>query len=87
MKQSAEHLESYEIIDLPDTALFELRLVVAMENFDSEENMTAAEWLHNISFLARSGEDISILFAAFSDCVIVIGERRVHLCNVERIER
>lgn len=86
MSKTKQHLDSIDLIDTPHMALYELRLVVAMEEYDEADPITAGEWLINLLTLASDGTDIKIAAAEFLRCMITESERRVHLCHVERIE-
>ena len=84
--RKTQHLDNIEIVDTPHMALYELRLVVAMEEYDEADPITAGEWLINLLSLASDGVDIKIAAAEFMRCCITNEERRVHLCTVERVE-
>jgi hypothetical protein len=81
-----QHLDNIEIVDTPHLAIYELKLVVAMEEYDEADPITAGEWLINLLTLAADGVDIKIEASEFMRCCITNEERRVHLCTVERVE-
>lgn len=83
---SPRHLDNIQLIDTPHLAFYEVSMVVTMEEYDEADPITASEWMLNLLTLAADGEDIKIGAAEFLRCIITQNERRVHLCNVERIE-
>ena len=84
--KQGQHLDNIELVDTPHMALYELRLVVAMEEWDDQDPISAGEWLVNLLALASDGVDIKIAASEFMRCCITQSERRVHLCTVERVE-
>ena len=86
MKVTKHSLDHIELISSGDTALFEVRLIVAMEDFcDDTDDMSALDWLMNLLSLASQGEDIKTGAEAFIKCMLTLNEERVHLCRVEKI--
>jgi hypothetical protein len=85
-KETKQHLDSIDLIDTPNLAFYELKLIVSMEEYDEADPITAGEWLINLLTLASDGVDIKHAAAEFLRCCITNEERRVHLCSVERIE-
>lgn len=86
MSKTKQHLDNIEIIDTPDIAFFEVRMVVAMEEYDESDSITGSEWLLNLLSLASDGTDIKFAAGEFIRSMITIKEKRIHLCTVERIE-
>lgn len=83
VKHSLDHIE---LVSSGDTALFEIKLIVAMENFcDETEDLGALDWLLNLLSLASQGQDIKTGADAFLRAMLTLGEERVHLCKVEQI--
>jgi len=86
MKISKHSLDHIELISSGETALFEIRLIVAMEDFcDETDDMSALDWLMNLLSLASQGEDIKTGADAFIRAMLTLNEERVHLCRVEKI--
>jgi hypothetical protein len=86
MKISKHSLDHIELISSGETALFEIRLIVAMEDFcDETDDMGALDWLMNLLSLASQGEDIKTGADAFIRAMLTLNEERVHLCRVEKI--
>jgi len=86
MKISKHSLDHFELISSGDTALFEIRLIVAMEDFSDEtDDMGALDWLMNLLSIASQGEDIKTGADAFIRAMLTLSEERVHLCKVEQI--
>jgi hypothetical protein len=88
-KQTKNTFSDIQIIDTADTALFEVRLVVAMSDWDESalgDELTPLEWLHNMMHLASEGHDVKIGMEAFMRSMVVVSERRIHLCSVEKVE-
>jgi hypothetical protein len=85
-KQTKQHFENIELIDTPDTAFFEVKMVVAMEQDEDGAWLSAGEWLQNILWLAGDNQTVAPAAKAFMASIANISERRVHLCSVERIE-
>lgn len=86
-KQTKQTFDNIELIDTPDTAFYEVKLIVAMEDADNEGNwLSAAEWLHNILWMVGEGQTANHAAQAFLASMANISERRIHLCSVERIE-
>jgi hypothetical protein len=87
MKITKHTLEHIELIETGDTALFEVNLIVAMHDWDEEEDeeTSALSWLLNLLSLAAAGHDIKHGAAEFLKATMTLNERRVHLCKVEKI--
>jgi hypothetical protein len=88
-KQIKGTFSDIQIIDTHDTALFEVRLVVAMADWDESalgDELTPLEWLHNMMHLASEGHDVKMGMEAFMRSMVVVSERRIHLCSVEKVE-
>jgi hypothetical protein len=90
-KQIKNTFSDIQIIDTADTALFEVRLVVAMSDWDESEfgegsALSPLEWLHNMMHLASEGHDVKMGMEAFMRSMVVVSERRIHLCSVEKVE-
>lgn len=92
MKITKHSLDHIELVSSGDTALFEVRLVVAMHDWESEEanggfdEMGALSWLMNLLHLASQGEDIKTGAEEFLKSMMTLDEQRVHLCKVEKIQ-
>ena len=91
MKVTKHSLDHIELISSGDTALFEIRLIVAMHDWSDDESdigyqdMGALSWLMNLLSLAASGEDIETGAQEFLKAMMTLNEERVHLCKVEKI--
>ena len=91
MKVTKHSLDHIELISSGDTALFEIRLIVAMTDWESEEanegfdEMGALSWLMNLLHLASLGEDIQTGAQEFLKSMMTLNEERVHLCKVETV--
>ena len=91
MKITKHSLDHIELVSSGDTALFEIRLVVAMHDWESEEanggfdEMGALGWLMNLLHLASQGEDIKTGAEEFLKSMMTLDEQRVYLARVERI--
>lgn len=86
MKITKHSLDHIELVSSGDTALFEIRLIVAMEDFCEEtDDMGALDWLMNLLSLAQQGEDIKTGADAFLRAMLTLSEERVYLARVERI--
>jgi hypothetical protein len=91
MKITKHSLDHIELISSGDTALFEIRLIVAMHDWSDDESdiayqeMGALSWLMNLLSLAASGEDIETGAQEFLKSMMTLNEERVHLCKVEKI--
>lgn len=91
MKITKHSLDHIELISSGDTALFEIRLVVAMTDWTDDEadagfdEMGALSWLMNLLSLASQGEDIQTGAQEFLKSMMTLNEERVHLCKVEKI--
>ena len=89
MKITKHSLDHIELISSGDTALFEIRLIVAMQDWSYEESgldeMGALSWLMNLLSLAASGQDIETGAQEFLKSMMTLNEERVHLCKVEKI--
>ena len=92
MKLPNKALEHIEIVSSGDTALFEIRLVVAMTDWSDDEadagldEMSALGWLLNLLQLASQGEDIQTGAQEFLKSMMTLNEERVYLAKIERIE-
>ena len=91
MKITKHSLDHIELVSSGDTALFEIRLVVAMHDWESEEanggfdEFGALSWLLNLLSLASQGEDIKTGAEEFLKAMMTLDEQRVYLARVERI--
>ena len=91
MKITKHSLDHIELVSSGDTALFEIRLVVAMHDWESEEanggfdEFGALSWLLNLLHLASQGEDIKTGAEEFLKSMMTLDEQRVYLARVERI--
>ena len=91
MKITNHTLDHIELIASGDTALFEIRLIVAMHDWESEEanggfdEIGALGWLMNLLHLASQGEDIKTGAEEFLKAMMTLDEQRVYLAKVERI--
>ena len=91
MKITNHSLDHIELIASSDTALFEIRLIVAMHDWESEEanggfdEIGALGWLMNLLHLASQGEDIKTGAEEFLKSMMTLDEQRVYLARVERI--
>lgn len=85
-------LEHIELVSSGDTALFEIRLIVAMHDWSDEEasagldEMGALGWLLNLLSLAAEGTDIKSGAREFLNSTMTLDETRVHLCKVETVD-
>ncbi len=91
MKITKHSLDHIELISSGDTALFEIRLIVAMHDWSDDEadagfdEMGALGWLMNLLHLASVGEDIKTGAEEFLKAMMTLDEQRVYLAKVERI--
>ena len=91
MKITKHSLDHIELVSSGDTALFEIRLVVAMTDWSDEEadavfdEIGALGWLMNLLHLASQGEDIQTGAQEFLKAMMTLDEQRVYLARVERI--
>lgn len=91
MKITNHSLDHIELIASGDTALFEIRLIVAMHDWSDEEadagfdEIGALGWLMNLLHLAAQGEDIKTGAEEFLKAMMTLDEQRVYLARVERI--
>jgi len=91
MKINRQSLEHIELISSGDTALFEIRLIVAMHDWTDDEgdagfdDLGALGWLLNLLSLASQGEDIKTGAEEFLKSMMTLNEERVHLCKVETV--
>jgi hypothetical protein len=84
VKRSFDHIE---IVTLPNTKLFELKILVQMEDWEVDDGgCTALEWIHNLLHLASEGKDIKSGAAAFLQSMLSVGETEVHICKIEKVE-
>ena len=95
MKLTKHSLDHIELISSGDTALFEIRLIVAMHDWSDEQgdlqewhstDAGALDWLMNLLSLASVGEDIQTGAQEFLKAMMTLNEERVHLCKVEQIK-
>jgi hypothetical protein len=87
MKVTKHSLDHIELVSSGDTALFEIRLVVAMNDWtDEAEDMGALDWLMNLLSLASEGTDITTGAQEFLKSMMTLNEERVHLCKVEKVD-
>lgn len=88
MKITKHSLDHIELVSSGDTALFEIRLVVAMSSWsdDEAEDMGALDWLMNLLSLASNGTDITTGAQEFLKSMMTLNEERVHLCKVEKVD-
>jgi hypothetical protein len=61
MKETKRTLDHIELIQSDLAPMFEVKLLVVMEGYVSEDegDLTAAGWLHNLLQMASDGQDIS----------------------------
>jgi len=88
MKITKHSLDHIELISSGDTTLFEIRLIVAMNEYTNQEDefgVGALDWLMNLLSLAAAGEDIQTGAQEFLKSMMTLNEERVHLCKVEKI--
>ena len=91
MKITKHSLDHIELVSSGDTALFEIRLVVAMTDWSDDEaeanfdEIGALGWLMNLLHLASQGEDIQTGAEEFLKAMMTLDEQRVYLARVERI--
>ena len=91
MKITKHSLDHIELVSSGDTALFEIRLVVAMTDWSDDEadagfdEIGALSWLMNLLHLASQGEDIQTGAQEFLKSMMTLDEQRVYLAKVERI--
>ena len=91
MKITKHSLDHIELIASGDTALFEVRLIVAMHDWSDDEadagfdEIGALGWLMNLLHLAAQGEDIKTGAEEFLKAMMTLDEQRVYLARVERI--
>ena len=87
MKITKHSLDHIKLVSSGDTALFEIRLVVAMNDWtDEAEDMGALDWLMNLLSLASEGTDITTGAQEFLKSMMTLSEERVHLCKVEKVD-
>jgi hypothetical protein len=92
MKVTKHSLDHIELVSSGDTALFEIRLVVAMHDWSDDEadagfdEMGALGWLMNLLTLAANGTDIETGAQEFLKSMMTLNEERVHLCKVEKVD-
>ena len=91
MKITKHSLDHIELVSSGDTALFEIRLIVAMQDWSDDEadagfdEIGALGWLMNLLHLAAQGEDIKTGAEEFLKAMMTLDEQRVYLARVERI--
>jgi len=95
MKITKHSLDHIELVSSGDTALFEIRLVVAMSDWSDEQgdlqewhstDAGALDWLMNLLSLASNGTDITTGAQEFLKSMLTLDEQRVHLCKVEKVD-
>ncbi len=91
MKDTKHSLDHIELISSGDTALFEIRLIVAMHDWSDDEadagfdELGALGWLLNLLTLAANGTDIKTGAEEFLKAMMTLDEQRIYLAKVERI--
>ena len=91
MKITKHSLDHIELVSSGDTALFEIRLVVAMTDWSGDEaeagldELGALGWLMNLLHLAAHGEDIETGAQEFLKSMMTLDEQRVYLAKVEKV--
>ena len=91
MKITKHSLDHIELVSSGDTALFEIRLVVAMTDWSDDEadagfdELGALGWLMNLLHLAAQGEDIKTGAQEFLKSMMTLDEQRVYLAKVEKV--
>lgn len=91
MKITKHSLDHIELVSSGDTALFEIRLVVAMTDWSDDEaqqgldELGALGWLMNLLHLAAQGEDIETGAQEFLKSMMTLDEQRVYLAKVEKV--
>lgn len=91
MKITKHSLDHIELVSSGNTALFEIRLIVAMHDWSDDEadsgfdEMGALDWLMNLLHLASIGEDIKTGAEEFLKSMMTLDEQRIYLAKVERI--
>lgn len=86
-KEIKRTLEHIQIVETPNTKLFEIKLLVSMDTYgDEDAEVTALEWLHNLLHLASEGTDIKSGAGAFLQSMLTVGETEVHICKIEKVE-
>ena len=87
-KETKRTLEHIELIQHDLAPMFEVKLVVVVEGYESEHegDLTASGWLFNLLHLASEGIDIQSGAKEFMRSMISTGETRVHLCKIEQVE-
>lgn len=91
MKLTKQSLDHIELVSSGDTALFEIRLIVAMHDWTQDESDTgfdelgALGWLLNLLQLASDGTDIQTGAQEFLKAMMTLDEQRVYLAKVETI--
>lgn len=92
MKVTKHSLDHIELVSAGDTALFEIRLVVAMHDWSDDQAEAgfdeegALSWLMNLLSLASEGTDITTGAQEFIKSMLTLDEQRVHLCKVEKVD-
>jgi hypothetical protein len=92
MKITKHSLDHIELVSSGDTALFEIKLVVAMHDWSDDQAESgfdeegALSWLMNLLSLASNGEDITTGAQEFIKSMLTLDEQRVHLCKVEKLD-
>ncbi len=91
MKITKHSLDHIELVSSGDTALFEIRLIVAMTDWSDDEagagcdESGALSVVMNLLHLASQGEDIQTGAQEFLKSMMTLDEQRVYLAKVERI--
>jgi hypothetical protein len=88
MKEAKRTLDHIELIQSDLAPMFEVKLLVVMEGYVSEDegDLTAAGWLLNLLQMASDGQDISHGAREFMRSMISTGETQVHLCKIEQVQ-
>ena len=88
MKETKHTLDHIELIQSDLAPMFEVKLLVVVEGYTSKDegDLTAAEWLYNLLYLAADGVDIRTGAKEFMRSMISTGETQVHLCKIEQVE-
>ena len=87
MKVTKHSLDHIELVSSGDIALFEIRLIVAMQDLEDDDfGIGALDWLVNLLSLASNGEDITTGAQEFIKSMMTLNEERVHLCKVEKVD-
>jgi hypothetical protein len=91
MKITKHSLDHIELISSGDTALFEIRLIVAMTDWSDDEadagfdEIGALGWLMNLLASCSAGRRYQNRRTGVLKAMMTLDEERVHLARVERI--